>query len=62
MLAKVAIALPHVIHTEQENDACIARLEALHDRGNLSTEEEYLAELLTGLSSRFHVSPEIFLA
>jgi HTH-type transcriptional regulator/antitoxin HigA len=49
----VASALPRVIHTEQENDRYIVYLEALHDRGNLSPEEESLAELLTLLIEDF---------
>lgn len=36
-----------MIHTEEENDRNIAALEALHDRGNLTPEEERLAESLT---------------
>jgi HTH-type transcriptional regulator/antitoxin HigA len=49
----VAKALPHVIHTTDENDHYIARLEALHDRGDLTAEEEQLAELLTLLIEDF---------
>jgi HTH-type transcriptional regulator / antitoxin HigA len=49
----VGETLPHVIHTERENQRYIARLEALHDRGNLTREEEQLAELLTLLIEDF---------
>jgi HTH-type transcriptional regulator/antitoxin HigA len=44
---------PHVIHTEEENDRYIAALEALHDRGHLTREEELLSELLTLLIEDF---------
>src|SRR5947209_923417 len=43
----LAAELPHVIHTEQENERYIAGLEALHGRGDLTREEERLSELLT---------------
>jgi HTH-type transcriptional regulator/antitoxin HigA len=56
----VASALPHVIHTEEENDRYIADLEALHDRGNLTPEEERLAELLTLLIEDFERRTYIF--
>jgi HTH-type transcriptional regulator/antitoxin HigA len=56
----VASALPHVIHTEQENDRYISDLEALHDRGNLSPEEEALAELLTLLIEDFERRHYVF--
>lgn len=49
----VAKTLPHVIHTEEENEVYIAQLEALHDRGDLSPEEEQLSELLTLLIEDF---------
>ncbi|MBV8708838.1 MAG: helix-turn-helix domain-containing protein [Acidobacteriaceae bacterium] len=49
----VAEALPHVIHTEAENERCIAELEALHSREQLTPEEEQLAELLTLLVENF---------
>lgn len=49
----LATTLPHVIHTEEENDRYISALEALHDRGNLTREEELLAELLTVLIESF---------
>ncbi|MBV9155946.1 MAG: helix-turn-helix domain-containing protein [Acidobacteriaceae bacterium] len=45
--------LPHVIHTEEENEAYIAQLEALHDQGNLTPEQEELADLLTLLIEDF---------
>jgi HTH-type transcriptional regulator / antitoxin HigA len=49
----LATTLPHVIHTEEENDRYIAALEALHDRGHLTGEEELLSELLTVLIEDF---------
>jgi HTH-type transcriptional regulator/antitoxin HigA len=49
----VAETLPRVIHDEEENQRCIATLEALHDRGHLTPEEERLAELLTLLIENF---------
>jgi HTH-type transcriptional regulator / antitoxin HigA len=49
----VSKILPHVIHTERENQHYITELEALHDRGKLTTEEEQLAELLTLLIEDF---------
>ena len=49
----VSKILPHVIHTEKENEHYITELEALHDRGKLTTEEEQLAELLTLLIEDF---------
>lgn len=49
----VAEALPRVIHTEAENECCIAELEALHSRERLSPEEEQLAELLALLIENF---------
>jgi HTH-type transcriptional regulator/antitoxin HigA len=49
----VAKALPHVIHTVEDNDRYLATLEALHDRGHLTPEEEQLAELLTLLIEDF---------
>ena len=49
----VAEALPHVIHTEEENERYIAELEALHSRKRLTPEEEQLAELLTLLIENF---------
>jgi len=48
----LARTLPHVIHTEEENQRCIAALEAL-DRGDLSVEERRIAELLTLLVEDF---------
>jgi HTH-type transcriptional regulator/antitoxin HigA len=56
----VASALPHVIHTEEENGRYIADLEALHDKGNLNPEEEYLAELLTLLIEDFEQRTYVF--
>lgn len=49
----VAEALPHVIHTEAENEHYIAELEVLHSREQLTPEEEQLAELLTLLIENF---------
>jgi HTH-type transcriptional regulator/antitoxin HigA len=49
----LAKTLPHVIHTEEENERYIAELEALDLRGDLSPEEERLAELLTLLIEDF---------
>jgi HTH-type transcriptional regulator/antitoxin HigA len=49
----LATTLPHVIHTEEENDRYIAALEALQDRGDLTHEEELLSELLTVLIEDF---------
>jgi HTH-type transcriptional regulator/antitoxin HigA len=49
----LAIALPRVIHTEEENEHYIAVLEALHERGRLAPEEEQLSELLTLLIEDF---------
>jgi len=46
-------SLPHVIHTEKENERYIETLETLYDRGNLSAEEKRLAELLTLLIEDF---------
>jgi len=49
----VARTLPHVIHTEQENERYIAVLEKLHEKPELSADEERLAELLTLLIEDF---------
>jgi len=49
----LASTLPHVIHTEEENERCIAVLEALDNRGDLSVEEKRIAELLTLLIEDF---------
>jgi HTH-type transcriptional regulator/antitoxin HigA len=46
-------ALPHVIHTEEENERYIGELEDLRSRNHLSSEEEQLAELLTLLIENF---------
>ncbi len=51
----VAEALPHIIHTDEENEHCIAELEALHSRKQLTPEEEQLAELLALLIEDFEV-------
>ena len=45
--------LPHFIHTELENERCVAVLESLHDRGHLTPEEEQLSQLLTLLVEDF---------
>ena len=49
----LASVLPHVIHTEAENERCLAVLEALNNRDDLSVEEERIAELLTLLIENF---------
>ena len=49
----LASILPHVIHTEAENERCLAVLEALNNRDDLSVEEERIAELLTLLIENF---------
>ncbi len=45
--------LPHVIHTEDENERCIAELETLLTKSNRTPEELRLAELLTLLIQDF---------
>jgi HTH-type transcriptional regulator/antitoxin HigA len=45
--------LMNVIHTEQENDHYLAALEALHEGGHVTPEEERLSELLTLLIEDF---------
>ena len=52
-IALLARTLPHVIHTEEENERCITALEALDHREGLSAEEERIAELLTFLIEDF---------
>ena len=52
-IALLTNTLPHVIHTEEENERCIAALEALDSREDLSVEEERIAELLTFLIEDF---------
>jgi len=49
----LAATVPHVIHTEEENDRCIAALEELDGRGKLTAEEKRIAELLTLLIEDF---------
>lgn len=49
----LASILPHVIHTEAENARCLAVLEALDSRDDLSVEEERMGELLTLLIDNF---------
>ena len=46
-------ALPHVIHTEAENDRCTAVLEKLLRQKKRTAEEKRLAELLTLLIEEF---------
>lgn len=50
LLSKV---LPHVIHTEQENERCTASLEGLLRKSNRTPEEHRLIELLTLLIEDF---------
>ena len=45
--------LPHVIHTETENQRCTAVLEGLLQKKNRTTEEKRLAELLTLLVEQY---------
>jgi HTH-type transcriptional regulator/antitoxin HigA len=49
----LANVLPHVIHTEEENDRCTAVLEELLAKKNRTAEEERLRELLTLLIEEF---------
>jgi HTH-type transcriptional regulator/antitoxin HigA len=49
----LADVLPHVIHTEQENDRCTLALEKLLDKSNRTPEERRLTELLTLLIEDF---------
>ena len=49
----LAKALPHVIHTEEENARCMAVLEALLGKRHRTREEKRLAELLTLLTEDF---------
>jgi HTH-type transcriptional regulator/antitoxin HigA len=51
--ALLSQALPHVIHTEEENDRCTAALEAILEKRNRTAEEHLLAELLTLLIEDF---------
>jgi HTH-type transcriptional regulator/antitoxin HigA len=50
---------PHVIHSEAESQEFIAVLEALHSHGDLTPEEEALAELLTLLIENFEERYEL---
>ncbi len=54
-------ALPHVIHTEAENDRCTVLLEDLLRRKQRTAEEKRLAELLTLLieayEQQYHALP-----
>ena len=45
--------LPHVIHTEEENERCTAELEILLGKSDCTTEENRLLELLTFLIEDF---------
>jgi HTH-type transcriptional regulator/antitoxin HigA len=50
----LAAIVPHVIHTEEENERCIAVLESLEERrAALTVEEKRIAELLTLLIEDF---------
>ncbi len=49
----LAAALPHVIHTEEENERCIALLESLNSRPKPTAEQKRIAELLTFLIEDF---------
>ena len=55
----LAKALPHVIHTDEENERCIAKLETLSNGGDLSSEEKELADLLTVLIEKYEERYEI---
>jgi len=46
-------ALPHVIHTESENERCTAVLERLLRKKRRTDEERYLTELLTLLIEEY---------
>jgi len=49
----LADVLPHVIHTEEENERCTAALEALVIKRNRTPEESRIVELLTLLIESF---------
>ncbi len=49
----LAEVLPHVIHTEEENDRCTAVLETLLNKTDRTAEEKRLTELLTLLIEDF---------
>jgi HTH-type transcriptional regulator/antitoxin HigA len=49
----LADVLPHVIHTEEENERCTAALEALLNKRNRTHEEDRIVELLTLLIEDF---------
>lgn len=49
----IARKLPHVIHTEEENEQYIVELETLYSQEPLTPEERQLAELLTLLIEKF---------
>jgi O-methyltransferase involved in polyketide biosynthesis len=48
-----------VIHTDAENERCIAKLETLSNRGNLSSEEKELADLvlIEKYEERYQIEP-----
>jgi hypothetical protein len=46
-------AMPHVIHTEAENDRCTAMLETLLRKSGKTGEEQRIVELLTLLIEDF---------
>jgi HTH-type transcriptional regulator/antitoxin HigA len=52
-IALLAAIVPHVIHTDEENERCIAILESLDGRAKLTSEEKRIAELLTLLIEGF---------
>jgi HTH-type transcriptional regulator/antitoxin HigA len=49
----IARKLPHVIHTEEENEQYIAELEALYSQEEMTPAERQLAELLALLIEKF---------
>ena len=49
----LARTLPSVIHSEKENERYLAMLEALDQKGKLTSAEQRLAELLTLLIEHF---------
>lgn len=58
----IARKLPHVIHTEEENEQYIAELEALYSQEEMTPAEKQLAELLALLiekfEERYQIEPE----
>jgi HTH-type transcriptional regulator / antitoxin HigA len=49
----LSTALPHVIHTEKENERCMSPLEAILEKPVRTSEETRLAELLVLLIEDF---------